>query len=361
MYSATPVTPTTMKAMIYDSGGPARMFWNSSYPVPKIGKNDVLVKVVSSSVNPLDYRITESHSKFMSHRNQVVGQDVAGTVIAVGSKVGEFSVGDKVFGFGSGYANYAIVKSTKLIKIPPGVNLADMGVYPLVATTALQALRTYWLDKPNYTIRSILVIGGSGGVGSCLIQMARSFGGPELRIYSLSSAKNADYCREMGANDTIDYTSRDFDLTRSLPIHSLDLIFDLVSGTPESTDYLASGAMLLLKQSGTYVAFNSMSTFDKLRASLSRIFGVNIERSRYKLFAMKRKSTDLETIATMVGEGKLKLTVSDQVPLTETPIRRAIHTIKQRHVRGKIQIKHQNGETPSVDLGYTTPTGTEQT
>lgn len=351
---STPIIPQTTKAMVYDSSGPGRMSWHSTHQVPKPGKNEVLIKVASSSVNPLDYRVTESHSMFMSRRNKIVGTDVAGTIVGVGRNVTNWSIGDKVFGFGAGYANFAVANQLQISRVPSDMDLSMFGVYPLVATTAYQTLKANWLEKPNYTVRSLLVIGASGGVGSCLLQMARHLGGPEVRIYALCASKDVDYCRDLGASESIDYTVNNFDLARSLPIHSLDLIIDVVSGTPESTNYVAQGGMLLLKASGAYVVLNSQSTMDWIRARLSKTFGVNLQRTQYNLFTVKQaKSTpDLDEIARMISHNKLKLSIADDVPLTETPIRRAIHIVKQRHVRGKIRIK-PNEETPQ---GYTTPT-----
>ena len=316
------------------------MFWHSSLPVPKPGRNEVLIKVASSSVNPIDYRITESHTMYMTARKNVVGKDLAGTIVAIGRNVTGLSVGDKVFGFGSGYANYALAKSAQVTRIPDGIELDEFGVYANAATGAYQALKTHWFDRPNYTVRSLLIVGASGGVGSSLIQIARALGGPEVRIYALCSSKNVDYCRQLGANESIDYSVRNFDLARTLPIHSLDLIIDVVSGVGGHPNYVSSG-MLLLKNSGSYVAFNSASRMDWIRASLTNLCGLNVQKSRYNLFTMNQSKSakDLESIAQLVSQGKFRLLVSEEIPLTETPIRRALHLMKQGHVRGKIKIK----------------------
>ena len=341
--------------MVYDAGGPNHMMWQSMAKVPHPGKNEVLIRVNSSSVNPIDYRIADSHSLFLSNRGKFVGQDVAGTIVAVGKNVIHIHNGDKVFGWGSGYAQYATCVSNQVARIPTGdtaIPPERFGVMPCAAVTAHQILRKHWLDRPNVQVKSILVIGASGGVGSSLVQIARALGGPEMRIYAICSNKNMDYCKQIGASESIDYTVRDFDLSRTIPIHSLDLIVDTVSGSPEGTDYFHSGGMFLLKQSGKYVVLNSKSTMDHFRATLSRFLGFNFQKARYDLHLTRksRSDKDLEAIAQLVSQGKFDLHVAEEVPLTETNIRRAIHNVKQRHVRGKIMIRpeHLNTTTAST-------------
>lgn len=361
MYAPNQSVPETMRAMVYDAGGPGHMMWQSMAKVPRPGKHEVLVRVISSSINPLDYRIADSHSLFLANRGKFVGQDVAGIVVAVGKNVTSVHNGDKVFGWGSGYAQYATCAVNQIYRIPsqmvsshPETSLLDstplekFGVIPCAAVTANQVLRKHWLDRPNVQVKSLLIIGGSGGVGSSLIQIARSIGGPEMRIYAICSNKNMDYCKELGATETIDYTVRDFDLSKTIPIHSLDLIVDTVSGSPEGTDYFHTGGMFLLKQSGKYVVLNSKSTMDHFRATLTRFLGLNFQRARFDLHLTRKSHSDkdLEAIAQLINQGKFKLHVSEEVALTETNIRRAMHTMKQRHVRGKIMIKPEHLNSP---------------
>jgi NADPH:quinone reductase-like Zn-dependent oxidoreductase len=362
--------------MVYDSAGPGRMMWNSVAKVPHPGRHEVLVKVASSSVNPADWKIAEHHSMFMSQKGKTVGQDVAGTVVSVGKNVTSLHNGDHVYGFGPGFAQYAICREDQVCRIPPvrkqpetqspsmgeagGAGIAGscaedaFGALPLVAVTAYQLLRKNWLDRPVVNVRTMLVIGAAGGVGCSVVQLARALGGPEMRIYAICATKDMDFCKEIGASESIDYTQRGFDFIRSIPLHSLDLIVDVVSGTPGSFDYVHSGGMALLKQSGKYVALNSSSTMDHFRASLSRMTGLNFQKSRYDLHLTKKAHSveDLEAVCRLVTQGKFKVIIADRIPLTETNIRRAIHTLKQGRVRGKLLVKPEHlGEA-----GVTSPT-----
>ena len=345
---ATQTVPETMRGMVYDSSGPGRMAWTNQMKVPIPGKNQVLVKVESASMNPADYQITQAHVPFFSHKGHIVGQDMAGTIVGIGKNVRTFAVGDKVFGLAPGYASYTVADVHRITRIPPGMELSEFGVYGLVGTVAHQLLCKHWFDKANYTVRSLLVVGASGGVGSAVIQIARALGGPEVMIYGVSSHKNLEYVKQIGANQAIDYTTPNFNLSSVLPAHSVDLIVDVVSGRAEIPDYVDQG-MPLLRQSGRYVALNSTRTMDWVRSKMTNSCGCNVQRARYDLFTVNRTlpHRDLEAVARHVALGKLRLHVSQELPLSETPLRRALHNMKQRHVRGKLKIRPEHFGQPT--------------
>ncbi len=349
------VIPETMKAMILDASGPSRMSWVSTLKVPRVGKNDVLVKVVGSSVNTLDVKQAETYSNLLSlGRTKVVGRDVAGTVVSVGKNVLDFGPGDQIFGWGHGFAEYAICHPREIARVPETLQPIDFAHVTCAGVTANQILRKHWLDVPYATVRSILVIGASGGVGSCVVQIARVVGGPELRITGVCSNKNGDYIRNIGANDSIDYQAANFDLARALPIHSIDLIVDVVSGSAKNAPNYVQAGQLLLKPTGKYVVTNSLSGMDRLRANLSHFTGWNVQKPQFDLHTTKAKKSsekDLFVLARLVEQGKFKLHVSEEIPLLEVPIRRALHAMKQRHVRGKIRIVTEN----YAERGFSSP------
>ena len=330
-----------MKAMVYDKSGPNRMLWHSDQVVPAPGRNEVLVKIASSSINVLDYRLTDHRGLFAMTPKRVVGNDFAGTIVGLGREVRGFAVGDEVFGWGAGFANYCTANVSEIARVPPNGKVEEMGIYGLVGTCAHQVLRKHWFDRPNFNVRSLLVIGASGGVGSSVVQIARAMGGPELRIFGIASNKNTEYVKQIGANEAVDYTVRDFDIARAFPVHSMDLIVDTVSGTPESSDYYHSGGQLLLKPHGRYVALNSLSGIDWARSGLTGGCGCDWQRTNYDLFVTRRKRSDvdLQAVARLVEQGKYKLNVAEEVPLLETPIRRALHNLRLRHIRGKVKIR----------------------
>lgn len=343
MFPTAQPVPQTMRALIFDPNGPGKMAWKSNHPVAKPGNNQVLIKVESASLNPLDFRTSDTHSLFISNKGHVVGRDVAGTVMAVGKNVNTLSVGAQVFGLGPGLAQYTVTEASKLVRVPQGKEPSDMAPYGLVGTVAHQILCKHWFDRPNYVVRSLLVIGASGGIGSSITQIARALGGPEVTVYGVTSEKHPDVLREIGISQAIDYSVPGFDLSKVLPLHSMDLIVDTVSGAPENPNYIESG-ILLLKPSGRYVSLNSMKSLDWFKSYISDACGCNMQRSRFDLFIadLKKPGRNLDAISRLVSQGRYKLAISDVLPLSETPIRRALHSLKQRHVKGKVKILPQS-------------------
>jgi NADPH:quinone reductase-like Zn-dependent oxidoreductase len=338
MFSAHAV-PENMRAMVYDARGPGKMAWHSIQQVPRIGKDQLLIKVDAGSLNPYDLKVTESQTLFMTNKGHPVGRDMAGTVAAVGSRVHGFSTGDKVFGLAPGCCQFAVANVHRITHIPADANSMEYGTIAFSGVVAHQILSKHWLDRPDYTVRTILVIGASGGVGSSVVQIARAFGGPELVIYGICSHKKAQYVKEIGCSQAIEYTVRDFDIARLLPAGSIDLIIDLVSGVPGNPNYVERG-FTLLRTSGRYVCLNSTNSMDWVRAYMTETCGCNIQRSRFDLFSVnqKRPARNLLVVARLIEEGKLKSFVSQDVPLAETSIRRALHAVKQGHTKGKIRV-----------------------
>jgi len=331
--------PEAMRGMVYETHGPDKLAWRGTMPVPQAGKNQILVKVEAGSLNPYDVYATESQTTFLRRKGHPVGSDVAGTVVARGQDVTRFRVGDKVFGLAPGCSQYTNGDVNKFERIPANGNPLDYGAIGFAGVTAHQILARHWFDRPEYAVRSLLVIGASGGVGSNLVQIARAVGGPEVTIYGVCSTKNCSFSKDMGATHCIDYTSAGFNISRILPAKSVDLIVDVVSGVPGNPNYV-NQAMELLKPSGRYVALNSTSTLDWIRAYLTDTCGCNVQRSRYDLFSVnqKRPGRNLHALATLMEQQKLKPFISREVPLAETTLRRALHTLKQGHTRGKIRV-----------------------
>ena len=329
---------TTMKALVYNSSGFGSMLWAPDFPVPQHGRHEVLVRVISSSLNPVDFRMVDSG--FLSVRGKPVGCDIAGRVCAVGSAVTTLKVGDFVFGWGHGLAEYAISDPTRLALVPWGLNASDFGIYPTVATTAYQLLNKHWLGKPGYQVRSILVIGASGGVGSSVVQFARAFGGPELSIFTVSSASHLEYCREIGANECFDYRDKSFEMEKILPAGSLDLIVDTVSGTPEGSNYVEA-AKHLLRDSGKYVTLNTLSRLEYVGSWFTNRTGIEFRRKHHEYFIVTRDGShsDLDEAATLIANNQYRLEIAHEVHgLEESQLREAFALLRQRHMRGKIKV-----------------------
>ncbi|MGZ8757018.1 NAD(P)-dependent alcohol dehydrogenase [Aeromicrobium sp.] len=142
---------------------------------------------------------------FRRPKNQVPGIDVAGTVVAIGSAVTRFAVGDEVFGISKGsFAEYAAAKEDKLARKPLNVSFEQAAVVPVSAATALQALCDIGRAEQGQTV---LIIGASGGVGTYAVQLAKAFGAD---VSGVCSTPKLELVRSLGAEHVIDYTREDF-------------------------------------------------------------------------------------------------------------------------------------------------------
>ena len=329
-----------MKAFVYDDNGQNRMTFSNDFPAPEINENQVLVKAEAASLNPFDFRVTESESMFTGYRGSPVGCDFAGTIVQTGDNVENFEIGDRVFGWGPGLAEFVISDPSKIALIPDNMNAHDFAILPCVAVTALQLLEKHWLNKPDFQVRNIGIIGAAGGVGSALIQMAREFGGPELKIFAVSSQKNQEYLESIGATTCVDNTRSGFDMSTCMPEKSMDLIVDLVTGVPGAPCYIENGMRLIKPNTGKYITLNPLDNPEQVNEKITNIEGINL-RQNYDFFIVKtaESAPQLERIAELVKNGKLKMPIADDLQFNDQSIRSGFEKLKQsHHTRGKFRV-----------------------
>jgi NADPH:quinone reductase-like Zn-dependent oxidoreductase len=202
-----------MHAVVQHRYGSAETLELAEIARPEIGPDEVLVEVHAAGVDRgvwhlmtgLPYLVRLAGFGLTRPKTPVPGLDVAGRVVATGDAVTRFSVGDEVFGIGSGsYAEYAAAKESKLALKPVGVSFEQAGVAAISGITALQALTKVASVTPG---ESVLVIGASGGVGSYAVQIAKALG---ATVTAVSSASKADVVRALGADRVVDYASSDY-------------------------------------------------------------------------------------------------------------------------------------------------------
>nr|WP_086939602.1 zinc-binding dehydrogenase [Thaumasiovibrio occultus] len=209
-------------------------FSAQTLPMPEItSPNDVLIKVLAVGVNPVDAKINLWHSMVRNMSDSFVGGlDVSGEIVEVGGAVKEWKVGDRVLYHGDmrrhhgGFAEYAIHDARTLIA-HPDVAPEIAAATPCAGWTAMQAVesRLHVAGRKN-----IFIAGGSGGVGSFAIQLARHAGCGQ--IITTCSAANHDFVRSLGATDVIDYQTQDIE-ARVMAItddDGVDVALDCVGG-----------------------------------------------------------------------------------------------------------------------------------
>ncbi|MCD1024567.1 NADP-dependent oxidoreductase [Enterococcus sp. SMC-9] len=196
-------------------------------PVPRIGKKDLLVKVIAASINPIDLKTKDGKMKLLLHYKMplTLGSDFAGIVVARGEQVKKFQVGDAVYGrvqknrIGT-FAEYIAVDVKDVALKPKNLTFAKASSIPLVALTSYQALHEVMKIKPQ---DKILIQAGSGGIGTLAIQLAKLAG---AYVATTTSEKNRVLVKSLGADEVIDYRSENF----AEKLKDYDFVFDTMGG-----------------------------------------------------------------------------------------------------------------------------------
>jgi NADPH:quinone reductase-like Zn-dependent oxidoreductase len=313
-----------MRAVQFDRYGSSSVLELRSVPVPTPGPDEVLVRVHASGLNPKDSVIRAGSMRLLTGRRfpRGTGYDFAGEVAATGARVSDLRVGDRVWGFLDGYmggaaADYVAVPRPWLARMPARLGWAEAAAIPLVASTALQALR----DRARlHAGERLLIKGASGGVGSAAIQIAKARG---AHVTALASGEGLDHARALGADAVVDYRRTG---PAAITTEQFDVFLDCVGGTSyvEYSRLLARGARWITIAPEPWVFL--VAPFSPL---LARLFGAPI----VKFVVVKPKAVDLEELGRLVERGQLRMPVTAKYSLEQ--IREAQDVVAERHGRGK--------------------------
>src|SRR6476660_8552590 len=233
----------TMKAIrIHNYGGPEVLQYEDA-PRPQPQAGEVVVRVHAAGVNPIDWKVREGHMKdFWAHKLPLIlGWDFSGVIEKVGSGATKFKKGDEVYSVpdasrDGAYAEYIVVRESELALKPKSLHHVRAAAVPLAAVTAWQALFDAGQLKRG---QRALIHGGSGGVGHIAVQLAKWKG---AHVIATASTKNHELLRELGADETIDYTRQRFeDVARNV-----DIVLDLIGGETQERSWsvLKKGGVL---------------------------------------------------------------------------------------------------------------------
>ena len=251
-----------MKAMVIDSFGAPEVFREADIPRPQVLAGHVLIKVMASSVNPIDGRIRRGETPAMAPDfPAVLHGDVAGVVVAVGDEVSAFKAGDEVFGLAGGVrgtaggalAEYLLADAAFLALKPQKLDMAAAAALPLVSLAAWQSL----FDKGKVASgASVLVHAAAGGVGHIALQLAKWAGA--LVFATASTPDKLAVGRELGADGVIDYKNesvRDY-VKKHTGGQGFDTVFDTVGGANLEKSFEAA------RPGGQVLAIATRSTHD---------------------------------------------------------------------------------------------------
>ncbi|PKM22451.1 MAG: NAD(P)-dependent alcohol dehydrogenase [Gammaproteobacteria bacterium HGW-Gammaproteobacteria-14] len=295
--------------------------------VPELGNpgpNDVLVKVHAASVNPKDWKLNYHIAMLASpvlvkKLPPLFGDDLAGTVLAVGSQVTDFSVGDAVYGMDmrlrtASLAEQTLISQKRIAKKPASLTFEEAASMPLAAQTALQGLRKGKVQAGS----RVLIIGASGGVGTFAVQIAKVLG---AHVTGVCSGKNADFVLGLGADEVIDYTQGEYRKTAGL----FDLVFDVTSyESPRS-------CAALLAENGWFVSTGGDAR-SMLGTPLYQLIGKNATT-----VVVESWRKDLDALTVMVDGGKLKPIIDSEFDLLDSEA--AYQRNRSGRCRGKVVIR----------------------
>lgn len=198
-----------MKAIgIYRYGGPETLEI-IEVPVPEINDDEVLVKVMAISVNPVDWKTRKGNLKFITGRKFpfIPGTEVAGIVEKTGKNVTRFQPGQRVYAglsyMGGGYAEYVKAKSSMVFHIPNNTDFIEACTYGVAGVTAYQGLVRHGRIKEEM---NVLINGASGGVGTYAVQIAKLLG---AKVTAVCSSRNIKMVKSLGIDNIIDYTKQE--------------------------------------------------------------------------------------------------------------------------------------------------------
>ena len=321
-----------MRAIVQESYGTADVLQPGRIPRPELAENEVLVRVHAAGLDRGTWHMMTGRPYLMRvigfgfrrPKNGVAGIDLAGTVVAVGSSVTRFTVGDEVFGMSRGsFAEYAAAREDKLARKPANLSSEQAAVVPISAGTALQALTDAGHVEPG---QKVLVVGASGGVGSYAVQLAKAFG---AEVTGVCSTGKLDLVRSLGADHVVDYTREDF----ADGVHHYDLVLDIGGNTPLSRLRRAltrTGTLVIVggEEGGRWTGGFGRS----LRAPLLSPF----VSQRLTMLASKERASDLERLTELIEAGQVAPSIDSTYPLERVPD--AMRHLEAGEVRGKVAI-----------------------
>lgn len=304
------------RAIVIEEYGHANQLKESNVVLPELGDHQVLVKVKATSVNPIDWKLREGYLAQMMPWNFpiILGWDVAGEIVEVGTEVSDWQAGQVIFArpettrFGT-YADYAIVDDHLLAEKPDSVSFEDAAAVPLAGLTAYQALFIHGKLKAG---EKVLVHAGAGGVGIYAIQLAKNAG---ATVITTASEKNHALLKELGADQVIDYHTTDF----SEVLEDIDVVFDTMGGDIQNDSFK------VLNKNGRLISIVNQPD-EELAKSIAKAESIWLQPD----------GKQLQEIADLMTEGKVRSVVGHTYPLTAAGVREAHELSETHHAKGKI-------------------------
>jgi NADPH:quinone reductase-like Zn-dependent oxidoreductase len=311
-------------------------------PAPTPRPSDILVEVRAAGLNPVDFKFRQGKLRAILRQTLpfVLGNELAGEVIAVGSDVKRFRVGDRVFARvakdrGGAFADQACVDEIHAAHMPRNPDFTAAAAVPLAGLTALQALRDELDVKPG---QRVFISGGAGGVGTFAIQIAKLLG---AHVTTTASKRGEALVRSLGCDEVIDYTSQSI----SEAGRRYDAGFDLIGGkTLEQMFEIMKPGTKIVSIAGLPEPQTAIKDLGGRRALAAMFwvisYGIRSRARRsgvsYRYLFMHPSGTDLAQLAELIEQGKLKVIVDKTYPFAN--ISEALAYVESGRAKGKVVV-----------------------
>jgi NADPH:quinone reductase-like Zn-dependent oxidoreductase len=311
-----------MKAAVISTYGGNDVVELKDVPVPSPKPDEMLVKVMSAGVNPVDWKVRTGELKLLIGRRfpKILGFECAGEVVETGNRVTKFKKGDYVIALTrlrlGAFAEYVCVPEISVFQKPSNSSFEEAASISVSGLTAYIALQ----KKGNVSAgNSVLINGASGGVGTFAVQIAKISG---AEVTAVCSLKNEELVKALGADRFIDYTKEDF----TKGSNRYDIIFDTVSRR------CFCECKRVLTTHGIYL--NTLPSFSIYMYQLITAFLPGKKAISVMMFPT---GEDMQWLRTRIEAGKIKVVMDKVFPFEQ--IKDALAYSESRHARGKIALK----------------------
>jgi alcohol dehydrogenase len=330
-----------MKAFIVDRYGKKDGVRIGEIPDPEVRENDVLVQVHAAGVNPVDLKIASGEFKpILPYRLPLIlGNDVAGVVVRVGSRVRRFKPGEKVYAqppqdrIGS-FAELIAINEDAVALMPKNLTMEEAASIPLVGLTAWQAL----VERANLKKgQKVLIHAGSGGVGTFAIQLAKHLG---ATVATTTSAANVDLVKSLGADVVIDYKKEDF----SHVLRDCDVVLNSLDKVTleKSLRVLKPGGQLISISGPPDAAFarsiGASWVMRMIMGALSYRITAKAKgrHAQYSFLFMRANGSQLTEITSLIDAGIIRPVVDRVFPFAST--KEAMAYVEAGRAKGKVVV-----------------------
>jgi len=330
-----------MKAFIVDRYGSADHVQFSEVPYPKMHEDDALIQIHAAGVNPLDSKIRDGEFKLLLPYRLplILGNELAGIVVRVGSRVGRFKPGDEVYArpdknrIGT-FAEFITVREDDLAIKPRNLTMEEAASIPLVGLTAWQALIEMGQLKKG---QKVLIHAGSGGVGTFAIQLAKHVG---AIVATTTSAANVDLVKRLGADIVIDYRKDRFEEV----LRDYDLVLNSLDGETlkKSLPVLKPGGRLISISGPPDPDFARSIGLSRILEFVMRLLSFRIRKLakrhqvNYSFLFMRASGDQLRQISSLIETGAVRPVVDQIFPFEST--KEAMAYVETGRAKGKVVV-----------------------